>query len=372
MPTTYATQMQVPMRTAATQTFIDAVAADLFSHSERSLLQAETGKPYEATKFSLMEFAQLQQMYPYNTPKLYRTHIHFYLFALTLDNTVARLTAVLRIIEKLDDIGSMDTYEGLKKALWHPDRVMWGVVEHNDYEKLRPVDRAAYDLVDWDVYAPRYLCRFPLIKAIMALSHGLYIYNNGSNNTEEVWCNATRDARPCAAAECKDVDAYIRNQEHLPTAVDIKHWIDDNTRVLPTGGPMDTLNLDAGYNDLDLATKSKTGTVCKRIAESVHRVGGLQVLYGAFNDVVHEFNRVMLQTHLNLTTDSRSFIGNLSKGPLYGSTILCAAGFVPRLRDRDGNDLDYNAVVANVNGHQRVSGKVDLTKSTCMREVHYQ
>lgn len=383
--------MQYDLRGPNTQKMISALAKDFFREAEKRLLQAELGRPFASTKFTINEYAQLLHGYPYNTTDVYRAHSFFYMYALTIDYIISKLAALYNIVRNLDNIGSESVYTSLKAQLPHPDYVPWAFVESPKFENFPDAARHALGLRNWPTGTDLYFFDLPLPSALIAITQGLYIENVylSMPGKEDVWCNKMTRAvmdehdidvqSPCVAVKfrhnpSRSVEEYLKTQIDTVdlstvgnrTTLFTSFQNNANLQVELYGGPVRNA-VPETYIQLN-TVYPQIGTMCQRLSESLVRTKGVEVLFATYNDLMREFHRVITHTMVDVSLKGERFLDNLSHGPLLGSTISCPPGSIPRLVDRNGKELTYEQSVMKLGDKHYVSGNVDVKRSGCMTE----
>jgi hypothetical protein len=369
--------MQIDTRGTELQKLITKLASEFFTFSEKRILEAELGRKLEITKFNLSEYVLLTQMYPYNETRYFLAHTHFYRYALTVDRVINRMNAILQHIRKLDDIGDTALYEQFRKIIIHPNYLPWGLVERDDFYAKSPAEQIQYDIRQWPdrTAISLYLFQFREISDLIALTQGLYMIDVlRLDATTTRWCNFVDDDSKHAEKAVhrvypKSIDDDVFSVKTIPPIQDCCTAIVSTMQPVPAGGAMLEAD-DESYESISRLRGVPTyGTFCKRISDTLKRIGGTEILYASFNQILHELNRVLSRTYTKWKLSPSDFLKNLNTGPLLGSNLICPPGSATRLVDKNGFDVPLHEGIVYMNGKPYTSGRVDPTKSGCVSSL---
>lgn len=347
--------MQVISRGVRTQQLITAIANEFFRHGEKKLVEAELGKPFERIKFDMFEYLAILQQFPYPDIDLWRPHIAFFKYAMTIDRVVLQMESLRRMIKNLDNIGDPDVLADLKRQLVHPNLLPWEVVDHPDFPRWTRQERQAADLGQLK-NATLYLFRFPVVRNIMAVTQGLFmLYPEQLPQSNPEWVN--RKWRMHTGEATVGANKVVT--------------IGDTESKVGTGGPL-AAESDVARNIVVSYTNPANGDtlaeLVRRLKKAFIGARGTDALYSTFNDLLHDFEKVLNYTYTQLSASAHDFANNLHKGPMLTDATQCPNGTVPRFVDADGNDVPWNEAVVldTATGQYRTTGRVQLSKTTCV------
>lgn len=105
------------------------------------------------------------------------------------------------------------------------------------------------------------------------------------------------------------------------------------------------------------------------LAASLKRSGGLVSLYQMFDKVMKHWASVYNKNVADYDVDGAGIIQNMRKGPMFGQNLKCGPGMVPVFRNANGDVVPPQEAIITINGKSRLSGRVDVERSTCEQSV---
>lgn len=370
-------QTFIDTRNDADQPMIDALAKDFLRPQDVRELEVALGRPPSTIQFRPAEYLYLNSIYP--VPQNYRRrYMELFKFVLTIDRWLARLRGLYRTVVDLNEIASDSVYAMLRNELIHPSYIPWEAIEKTDMRKLDFVHQSELSLRNGNEGLPdalraspdgssRYLAQFPLIGSMIALTQGLYLENPELKHAR--WVNAGVPAdNPARSWGQGGPFGLYDTERHLAIErqqARIKGGEEEEAKVqIPAMTPKILEEDRKGWYD-GLQEWNGTGYICRDLALSFRRIGGISTLYNMFNKLMLTFQTVLAKSPMMFSRNPSFFVTDMVTGPMYGKNLECGPGHMPQFVGYDNQPVAPDKAMFEYKGHVYISSMVDPTKSSC-------